>query len=320
MGSTSAPAFPGASRSPARSPPAARTARRLRRPVPTCRWRSRRSRKPGTSRRSIWSTSAGTNSSRPTPPAAAVHLTYRVVGTSETGGITLPPGPTEDPGHSETEMEASSAARRAVPGRPACRRAGAISSGLRRSMRRQSSHRPRRRNRGAGPPPSRGPRCRFTLSLTAGRSGALLGTHRSAQIWDPSTGEFTEVASPSELFCSGHSLLPDGRVMVSGGHISADRGIADISIFSPATGSWTQSTPMRRGRWYPTNTTLANGSVVILAGRDEVGDEVAEPEVWSPSGIRQLTDASLVLPYYPRTFVAPNGRCSMRASSRPRAT
>ena len=65
---------------------------------------------------------------------------------------------------------------------------------------------------------------------------------------------------------------------------------------------------MRRGRWYPTNTMLANGSVVILAGRDEVGDEVAEPEVWSSSGIRVLTNASLVLPYYPRTFLAPNGR------------
>ena len=52
---------------------------------------------------------------------------------------------------------------------------------------------------------------------------------------------------------------------------------------------------------------LANGSVLITAGRDQVGDEVAEPEVWSSSGIRQLNNASLVLPYYPRTFVAPNG-------------
>ena len=62
------------------------------------------------------------------------------------------------------------------------------------------------------------------------------------------------------------------------------------------------------GTVVPTNTTLPNGSVLITAGRDEVGDEVAEPEIWSPGGIRQLTGASLVLPYYPRTFVAPNGR------------
>ena len=133
------------------------------------------------------------------------------------------------------------------------------------------------------------------------------GNAGSPQVWDPETGNFTEAASPNELFCSGHSFLPDGRVLVAGGHIASDRGIADMTIFSPEDNSWTQVTPMRRGRWYPTNTTLANGSVVILAGRDEVGDEVAEPEVWSPSGIRQLNNASLVLPYYPRTFVAPNG-------------
>jgi hypothetical protein len=35
----------------------------------------------------------------------AVQLTWRVVGSSETGSITLPPGPIEDPGHSETELE-----------------------------------------------------------------------------------------------------------------------------------------------------------------------------------------------------------------------
>ena len=41
-----------------------------------------------------------TNSTRGT-----VHVTYRVVGTSETGGLTLPPGTSVDPGHTETEME-----------------------------------------------------------------------------------------------------------------------------------------------------------------------------------------------------------------------
>jgi PKD repeat protein len=47
---------------------------------------------------------------------------------------------------------------------------------------------------------------------------------------------------------------------------------------------------------------------VIMAGRDEASSEVAEPEVWSSSGVRLLSGASLVLPYYPRTFLAPDGR------------
>ena len=66
---------------------------------------------------------------------------------------------------------------------------------------------------------------------------------------------------------------------------------------------------MRRGRWYPTATTLANGDVVFLSGFDQSGVSVAEPEVWSQGGgLRVLTGASHVFPNYPRTFVAPNGK------------
>ena len=244
-----------------------------------------------------------TNSTRST-----VHLTYRVVGSSETGGVTLPPGPVEDPGHSETELNT--------------KKQGIV------ELYQEGQRVVRRRNLKL---PCGAPAAASLMALTAAEAGSwsapfpwpvvalhasLLPTGRvlswghagSPQIWDPGTGAFTEVGSPLELFCAGHSLLPDGRVLVAGGHIASDRGIPDVSIFSPATESWTPSTPMRRGRWYPTNTTLANGSVMIIAGRDEVGDEVAEPEVWSSSGVRQLSAASLVLPYYPRTFLAPNGQ------------
>jgi PKD repeat protein len=236
-----------------------------------------------------------------------VHLTYRVVGTSETGGITLPPGPIEDPGFSETELETTGQ--------------GIV------ELYRDGDRVARRRNlkMPCGPPalaslasataaeagswtdPFSWPSVAIHLSLLPTGKVLSWGQIGDPVIWDPATGQFDGVPSQAELFCAGHSFLADGRLLVAGGHIASDRGIADISIFSPSSGSWTQSAPMRRGRWYPTNTTLPNGSVVILAGRDEVGDEVAEPEIWSPSGIRQLTSASLVLPYYPRTFVAPNG-------------
>jgi Domain of unknown function (DUF1929) len=72
-------------------------------------------------------------------------------------------------------------------------------------------------------------------------------------------------------------------------------------------GTWTPIKPMSRGRWYPTSTTLANGEVLALAGTDENGDEVSVPEVWTGSVWRTLTGAERTLPYYPRTFVAPNG-------------
>ena len=127
------------------------------------------------------------------------------------------------------------------------------------------------------------------------------------QIWDPASREFTAAPSASKLFCSGHAFLSDGRLLVTGGHISTDHGIPDANIFDAATRTWTTVTPMSRGRWYPTSTTLPDGQVLALAGRDQSGAEVAIPEVWTGSGWRALTGASRQLPYYPRTFVAPNG-------------
>ena len=244
-----------------------------------------------------------TNSTRST-----VHLTYRVVGSSETGSVTMPPGPVEDPGHSETELETKKQGvvelyqdgQRVVRRRNLKLPCGASAAARLMALGAAEA--------GSWSDPFPWPVVALHVSLLPNGRVLSWGLAGSPQIWDPTTGEFTEVGSPVELFCAGHSLLPDGRVLVAGGHIASDRGIPDITIFSPATESWTPSTPMRRGRWYPTNTTLANGSVVILAGRDEVGDEVAEPEVWSSSGVRQLSSASLVLPYYPRTFLAPNGQ------------
>lgn len=127
-------------------------------------------------------------------------------------------------------------------------------------------------------------------------------------LWDPATGAFTAVPAPSNVFCAGHSFLPDGRLLVAGGHINHDQGTPDTNVFDPATGAWQALAPMARGRWYPTNTTLPNGEVVTMAGRDENGDLVLLPEVWNGAAWRQLTSASLALPYYPRNFVAPDGR------------
>ncbi len=64
---------------------------------------------------------------------------------------------------------------------------------------------------------------------------------------------------------------------------------------------------MNRGRWYPTTTTLANGDVLILAGRDQASIQVAEPEVWSNGTLRRLTTAPKTLPYYPRAFLTSTG-------------
>src|SRR3954447_1662790 len=54
------------------------------------------------------------------------------------------------------------------------------------------------------------------------------------QIWDPATGTVTPtVSAPYELFCSGHTLLADGRIFITGGHIADYTGYKHALIFDP---------------------------------------------------------------------------------------
>jgi galactose oxidase len=127
------------------------------------------------------------------------------------------------------------------------------------------------------------------------------------QVWDPATGLFTPAPSATDVFCAGHAFLADGRLLVAGGHISDNPGLPDANLFDAQTGEWTPVASMAHGRWYPTATTLADGRVLALAGQDENGVDVAVPEVWDGNGWSALPNAAQVMPFYPRTFVAPNG-------------
>ncbi len=42
------------------------------------------------------------------------------------------------------------------------------------------------------------------------------GTFKSI-LWDPATDKFKLIHTPSDMFCGGHSFLPDGRLLIAGG-------------------------------------------------------------------------------------------------------
>jgi galactose oxidase len=136
--------------------------------------------------------------------------------------------------------------------------------------------------------------------LSWGRIGA-------PQLYNPADGSFSEVPSATMVFCSGHSFLADGRLLVSGGHLDDRRGIRDANLFDPVSQSWLPISSMSFARWYPSTTTLGDGEVISLAGTDQFAEQVEIPEIWSGTSWRQLGGAARVLPYYPRTFVAPSG-------------
>jgi galactose oxidase len=138
------------------------------------------------------------------------------------------------------------------------------------------------------------------------------GTMGMPRLWDPASGPPTTarmIPVDTMLFCSGHAFMADGRLMVSGGHKKDDRGLDVTNIFDPATESWVAGLPkMAQGRWYPTVTTLADGRMITIAGRDTTKTVVLLPEIWENNRWVQLTGASRNFPYYPRDFVAPNGK------------
>ncbi|HMA41959.1 MAG TPA: galactose oxidase-like domain-containing protein [Gemmatimonadales bacterium] len=144
--------------------------------------------------------------------------------------------------------------------------------------------------------------------LLDGRVLSFGGSSGIPQVFDPATGLFTAVPISEIMFCSGHSWLPDGRLLVSGGGTGNGLGHPNSDIFDPATASWTPGPNMAYARWYPTVTTLPDGEVLTMAGADENGNPVPIPEVFNGTSWRQLTGASLTLPNYPRNFVAPDGR------------
>jgi hypothetical protein len=117
----------------------------------------------------------------------------------------------------------------------------------------------------------------------------------------------------TNLFCSGHAFLPDGRLFVTGGHAGVNYyGVADVNIFDPASQSWqtTSGYPINYARWYGTALTLANGEVLVLGGTiGGSADSNPLPQVWQAGGgFRDLTSALLKLKPYPKIYLAPNGR------------
>ena len=140
--------------------------------------------------------------------------------------------------------------------------------------------------------------------LTWGRSD------RHQTLWDPTTGSFQSITRPADLFCSGHALLPDGRLIVMGGHSGTDNiGIGVTNLFDYVSKTWSPGPAMQNGRWYPSVLALPNGEALVVSGGGTDATLNTIPEVLSASGtsLRSLTAAASSINYYPMMFVAPSG-------------
>ena len=110
-----------------------------------------------------------------------------------------------------------------------------------------------------------------------------------AVLWDPASGKITNIALSyqRDIFCSGMSVLPDGRVFIAGGHLYQGvfgNGVANTTIFDPAANSWTEGPLMAQPRWYPTTAQLGDGSVMIFGGLARPTADATKVDRYQPAG------------------------------------
>ncbi len=144
-------------------------------------------------------------------------------------------------------------------------------------------------------------------------------------LWDPTENSFTKIYTPWDVFCAGHSFLPNGNLLIAGGtkkylilpEKSPDKkrrefqGLQDSYIFNPDTNSYEKTGSMEHARWYPTLITLANGTVAATSGLNENGDIDPGNTEFFNQDTRTWTDQPVLhkeFPTYPSLLLTADGR------------
>jgi hypothetical protein len=150
-----------------------------------------------------------------------------------------------------------------------------------------------------------------------------------AVLLDPVTGIVTNVALPvsRDIFCSGLSILPNGKVLVTGGVVTGgthngidNNGTTSTMIFDPGSSTWSVAQDMNYARWYPSTVELSDGTDLELSGSNETGtiiQTVLESYNYT-TGKWTVLPASANLPSdvvqtYPRMSLLPSGKVFLSA-------
>jgi hypothetical protein len=132
-------------------------------------------------------------------------------------------------------------------------------------------------------------------------------------VWDYVAGTSTNIPLPTDLFCSGHALMSDGRILVVGGfgESGTTLGIKSAEIFDPNKLTWTSVPNMQYKRWYPNATTLPDGRILVVAGwQTSANTNAGISEIYDPTtnAWTSLTNANNPFETYPFMYVLPDGR------------
>ena len=105
-----------------------------------------------------------------------------------------------------------------------------------------------------------------------------------AEAWDPVAASFAAAGSLAEGRNDGQTatLLPDGRVLVVGGH-GGKRAALTAEVWDPVTASFSPAGSLAEPRSHHTATLLLDGRVLVVGDCCDGKGNVASAEVWEPS-------------------------------------
>src|SRR5689334_16521707 len=147
--------------------------------------------------------------------------------------------------------------------------------------------------------------------IVSGSGNLPTNTNLQAAIFDPATGTITTQPVNWDMFCNGMVVLSDGRAFVNGGTLQYDpfHGQLVSAVYDPATGQFTNVQNMAHGRWYPTVTSLSDGTIMTFSGLDENGNTNSTVEIYTVGSGWSTTYGSPFTPsLYPRMHLIPNGK------------
>lgn len=139
-----------------------------------------------------------------------------------------------------------------------------------------------------------------------------------AWIWDPAKPRTCphEVPMPAkDLFCSGHSHLPDGRILFFGGTSRYGRvdgvgytGVREAYVFDDSIERFVQIESMYAARWYPNGPVNAAGEPVVIGGLDAISRLTPVNEIYDPdSGEWSTLPGRRTFPMYAGMTLARTG-------------
>ncbi|XP_050223393.1 aldehyde oxidase GLOX [Mercurialis annua] len=137
--------------------------------------------------------------------------------------------------------------------------------------------------------------------------------------YDVLTNTFRPLMVQTNVWCSSGAVMPDGRLIQTGGFNDGER---KVRVFNPcSTCDWKEvGDGLKARRWYATNQILPDGKQIIIGGRRQFNYEfypkTSAPDVYSLPFLVQTNDRGIENNLYPFVFLNTDGNLFIFSNNR----